>query len=139
MRRLATTAALTLALTAGGMTAATAEAAPVTTAATTTHSVSTTTQGHATVALGSTMAKQHAAQKPDRRRRYQTHRRRSGIGRFFGFLGFLFCLPFLLIIVAALIFMMRRNARRRQEDAMRQQQMNAQSPQQGRWDDPYGR
>lgn len=72
--------------------------------------------------VGKASTNQTIAQQPERRRTPYRKKRRSGIGRFFGALAFLFIgLPLLLIAALVLFFMMRRG-RKQREQAYTQQQ-----------------
>lgn len=81
-----------------------------------------TTSGTNVAFAGTSSSNETIAQQPERRRTPYRKKRRSGIGRFFGALAFLFIgLPLLLVAALVLFFMMRRG-RKQREQAFRQQQ-----------------
>lgn len=126
MKRAFTAAALSIGLLTGG--AATASASPVTSNV----HVASSVAGSATVgransrpaALNAPVAKAQAA-FPERRRT-TTRKKKSGIGKIFGALAFLFIGLPLLIIAAIIIFFVIRSNRKKREREMAQQMNNQQ-------------
>ena len=72
--------------------------------------------------VGKSGTNQTIAQQPERRRTPYRKKRRSGIGRFFGALAFLFIGLPLLLIVALVLFVMMRRGRKQREQALGQRQ-----------------